>query len=621
MAHTVTKVDFDDLLEQQLAAERAFMTAFSAGTYGFDDPMVVYNPYDINPCAALVLFCTEAETAVTVTVRGKEPAGDLSHTYPPARVHILPVLGLYDNWDNQVDITLYQGPTKRISIRTTGHPAATKVRSMAGDPAWFAGQLVILTPALAGLPSGFDYRGDLRWYLTKPMAFAGKRLQNGHFMIGTHRKLMAPYNTSGLYEMDMVGKIYAEYRIPGLYHHDQIELENGDLLVLTQKVPGDTVEDVCVQIDRENGQVKREICYKDFLPVGAAPSGSWSHHDWFHNNALFYDPNTNSLTISGRHMDALVNIDYDTEQINWIIGDPEGWPAEMQPYFLTPVGEDFAWQYEQHAVLLAPDGDVLCFDNGHWRSKNRAHYMPNRDNYSRGVRYRMDLQNRTIQQVWFYGRERGPAFYSQYICNVEYYGGQRYLVHSGGIQRKDGQNVEGFVPPELYGSHDVYSQTVEVWDNRVLWELTVEGNFYRATKLDLYTPGSNLTLGAGRRLGQLFQSPMAPADLPAPAAGLAVPADCCLHVLEDYDNFSILGRFADGSQVVPYLQQGERALALDFSTAHDPRAAGSCLPYIPTHPACKSATYSKRGLAGDWRLYLLLDGTCYDTGVTIAGDK
>ena len=42
-----------------------------------------------------------------------------------------------------------------------------------------------------------------------------------------------PYYTAGVCEMDLVGKIYTEYRIPGGYHHDQFEMEDGNCLLYT----------------------------------------------------------------------------------------------------------------------------------------------------------------------------------------------------------------------------------------------------------------------------------------------------------------------------------------------------------------------------------------------------
>src|SRR5699024_8107733 len=127
------------------------------------------------------------------------------------------------------------------------------------------------------------------------------RVKKGNILIGSHRLLKIPYYMSGIYEMTLVGKIVREYSIPGGYHHDEIELPNGNLLVLTEDLTSDTVEDMCVMVNRETGEIMKTWDYKDFLdPKTVSRSGSWTEEDWFHNNAVWYDENTNSLTFSGR---------------------------------------------------------------------------------------------------------------------------------------------------------------------------------------------------------------------------------------------------------------------------------------------------------------------------------
>ena len=79
------------------------------------------------------------------------------------------------------------------------------------------------------------------------------------------------------------------------------------------------MEDQAVVIDKGTGHVKRTITFSNFLKPGSQKSGSWSDEDWFHCNAVWYDEHSNSLTFSGRHINAMVNIDFDTEELNWII--------------------------------------------------------------------------------------------------------------------------------------------------------------------------------------------------------------------------------------------------------------------------------------------------------------
>ena len=57
---------FDEsLVTKQNAAEKAMLEEFHAGNYTFENPFVKLNPYLINPLAAVVMFKTEEEVAVT----------------------------------------------------------------------------------------------------------------------------------------------------------------------------------------------------------------------------------------------------------------------------------------------------------------------------------------------------------------------------------------------------------------------------------------------------------------------------------------------------------------------------------------------------------------------------
>ena len=174
-----------------------------------------------------------------------------------------------------------------------------------------------------------------------------------------------------------------------------------------------------------------------------------------------------------------------------------------QKYFFKPVGDgEFDWQYEQHANVITPDGDVMCFDNGHFRSKNPANRILNKDNFSRGVRYKINTDTMEIEQVWQYGKERGADFFSPYICNVIFYNEGHYLVHSGGIAyTKDGIPSDALGPYAIMAGGYQKSITTEVYEDKKMYELKVNGNFYRARKLKLYCDGINLELGEGKILG------------------------------------------------------------------------------------------------------------------------
>lgn len=616
--YTFTK----SLVDRQNEAEKAMLEEFQNGDYTLEHPLVKLNPYFINPLAAVVLFKTTEEIAVTVTVLGKEPAGNMKHTFPKAKEHILPILGLYGGYKNKVEIELYRSEKNTIEIETEPlSDDVPKLIKMETTAAYLRNDLIIVSPALDSLSTGFDYQGEVRWHLNIPSVFDVKRAKNGNLLIGSHRLLRMPYYMSGIYEITMTGKVVKEFTLPGGYHHDHFEMEDGNLLILTDDLTSDTVEDKCVLVDRNTGEILKTWDYKNFLdPKKVAPSGSWTEEDWFHNNAVWYDKNTNSLTFSGRHIDAMCNVDFETGKLNWIIGDPDQWPEEYQKYFFTPVndGSEFDWQYEQHANVVLPDGDVMCFDNGHFRSKDPAKRIKNKDNFSRGVRYHINTDDMTIRQVWQYGKERGQEFFSQYICNVEFYGEGHYMVHSGGIQYYGEDASEEFAAmmkdDPMVRTRSI---TVELLDDVKMLELEVEGNFYRAEKLSLYHDQENMPLGDGLRLGHMGVTKEFDTLIPMDPCGEEISHIYETSVEEEDDRFTFRATFESGQLVMLMLEQGKEQHGYYISTAKTKFAALCCGTFIEKDARKVSISINKAGLKGTYDLRVIVDDKKYDTGIQI----
>lgn len=624
MSNKVKYVSEDHLITVQARAEKEFLAQFAEKKPGVAEPMVVQNPYFINPLCALVMFYTDQEVAPTLTVCGKRHEREnISHTFAKGKEHILPALGLYEDFNNTVIISLPDGTATTLSITPGPLPAdVCRCQNIRTSADYFGNDIMFLTPAGKNLPTGYDYRGDIRWLLTENTMFDIKRVKNGNIITGSSRFCHMPYNATGMVEINLLGKIYKEFRMPGNYHHDHVEMEDGNILALTQDFSRNTVEDMCVLIDRNSGDILKTWDYRDILPMDVGGSGSQDAHDWFHNNALWYDKKTSSITLSGRHQDAVINIDYETGKLNWIIGDPEGWPQEMvEKYFFTPVGDlsKFDWQYEQHACVVCPDGDIMCFDNGQYRAKSKEKYIKNRDNFSRGVRYRINTEKMEIEQVWQYGKERGSDFFSPYICNVEYYSEGHYMIHSGGIGREDGyasDSLGAFLDmkkPEV----ELRSITVEEKDGVVLYELETEGNFYRGERLPLYHDGENLVLGEGKLLGKLEVTEEF--DTVADAEEVFELPDSFheLSIVEDEDRFVFHGKFERGTLVMLCLENDKENHNYFINTAAVYNLAMCSGAYLEDDDRDVKIHISKEGLHGVFQIKLIINDKKYQTGVTI----
>jgi arylsulfate sulfotransferase len=290
-------------------------------------------------------------------------------------------------------------------------------------------------------------------------------------------------------------------------------------------------------------------------------------------------------------------------------------------YFFTPVGDvkNFDWQYEQHAALITPSGDVMCFDNGQYRSKNKKNYIKNQDNFSRGVRYRIDTEKMEIEQVWQYGKERGYNFFSPYICNVECYDEGHYMIHSGGIGYKDGvasDTLAAFFKPDD-PTTEARSITVEEKDGVVLYELETEGNFYRAEKLTIYHDGGNLDFGPGKLIGKLDVTPEF--DTVAEAEAVNEQPDAWHNIVfeEDEDRIVFHGKFEPGTLVMLCLEGEKKNHHYFVNTSAVFHLAMCSGAFLEDDDRDVKMNISKEGLEGKLAIKVIINDKKYDTGIAV----
>ena len=590
---------------------------FTSEGYTIDNPNIIVNPYEISPLTALVIFETDEEVSPTITVVGKDEHSTFTHTFDANTVHYLPIYGLYADTSNEVVIS-YGDVEKRLEIKTEALPDDFIMpTSVEAQKSMLDNELYFFSPSSSGYTCAYDVNGDVRWYLTINALWEINRLSNGHLMVSTERLVNSPYYMSGLYEMDLLGKIYTEISLEGGYHHDYFELPSGNLLVASNDFNNDdgTVEDYIVEVNRNTGDIVKTWDLKDILNMEDGKSENWTEYDWFHNNSVWYDEATNSITLSGRHQDAVINIDYDTGELNWIIGDPTNWSEEYQKYFFTPVGDDFEWQWSQHAAMITPEGYVFILDNGNNKSKIESEYVPAEDSYTRGVMYKIDTDAMTIEQIWEYGKTRGSEFYSPYISDVDYIEQDHYIVHSGGIVYVDGKNSNE--PAGLGGADALVSDTVELLDDEVIFELVLPTNNYRVEKMSLYTDKEDFQMGDAKRIGSLGETEKEDTRLGFVISNKDISEfERDFSVTKEIDRLVVSGRFKRGEDVNVLLYQGMKSIVYHIQVSKKPYTA-LCLDIFTEDETENGIVIDKHindeGLSGRYSIYLEVDGTIYDT--------
>lgn len=611
-----------DLTASLVTKQNEIEKTIKTNGYTIDNPKVLLDPYDASPLTALILFETEEEVSPKITIEGKDKLTTIETEFAKNTKHYLPIYGLYADYNNKVDIsyTLSDGKkiTKQVEIQTDKLPDNFVLpTSVKKDSSKLTNDLYFFTPSSKGYTCAYDVNGDVRWYLSNNAVWDNTRLKNGHMMVSTERLVNSPYYMTGLYEIDFLGHIYNEYSLKGGYHHDYFELSNGNLLVASDDFNNEsgTVEDYIVELDRTTGNIIKTWDLKDILNMEDGKSENWSSYDWFHNNSVWYDEATNSITLSGRHQDAVINIDYTSGKLNWIIGDPTNWSSEYQKYFFTPVGEDFEWQWSQHAAMITPEGYVFIFDNGNNKSKDSSKYVDATNSYSRGVMYKIDTDKMTIEQVYEYGKERGSSFYSPYISDVDYLSKNHYIVHSGGIVYVDGKNSNQ--PAGFSSNTTLKSDTVEILNNKVIFEIVLPTNNYRVEKLSLYTE-NDYENTLGKRLGSLGETRVSKKDNKF-IKTVEIDDDYNkrnITITNEEDRLVISGKFKKGENVSFILRKGftnnyydqiiskkpYTALCVDIFTEEETNEGINITRYI-----------NKETLMGKYSIYIKINDKIYKT--------
>lgn len=230
-ANTEVKIE-DNIIDRQ-NEQIEYLKSYG---YTLDNPNVILNPYDISPLTALIIFETEDNIPVSITVVGKNNDTSCTTTFEKSKVHYIPVYGLYADYNNKIIIKC-QDIEKEVEIKTEKLP-----KELSNLKTNDTGKTLFV--ADDNLPYALDKDGEVRWYLTKKYTGKIEKLSNDNLFLGSDKKDENDLYNSIL-EIDLLGKIYKEYKIDEGYTGSYIELENS-YLILSKDL---------LEIDKQNGEI------------------------------------------------------------------------------------------------------------------------------------------------------------------------------------------------------------------------------------------------------------------------------------------------------------------------------------------------------------------------------
>jgi len=303
-----------------------------------------------------------------------------------------------------------------------------------------------------------------------------RRMNNGNLLLLIPRGRMI--------ELDMLGNIINMWHPSGssegdpgsipvdtlAFHHEVFEMESGNLLVLSVEFrnffdypssttnPSAPIEKAIVAGDvivefASDGTIVNEWKLLDMLDpyrinysslIGlydnffeSFTGNTAGTRDWSHGNAVIHDASDDSIIVSLRHQDAVIKFSRQTGELIWILGPHENWVQEVfGQYLLTPLTDDeFFFQYHQHAPDITDEGTYIIFDNGNNRASPFDARLPDPENFSRAIEYKINEITKEVEIVWEYGQFEEETIYTSFIGDADYQPQTgNVLITFGGVQ-------------------------------------------------------------------------------------------------------------------------------------------------------------------------------------------
>ncbi len=370
-------------------------------------PKVLINPYGNAPLSAYVIFTTKTPSSVSFTIQGKTKATSISGKVKAKKNHRVPLIGLYPG-KNTVKLAVREGKKvtrTKLSVTTPALPAdlQDQVRVIKGGKQ-SAYPLTMISGQTTKYPFAYDVEGNIRWYLTVQTGSYGIFPLSKQRLILQAKETKTPTaekpHTTQMHEMDYMGRVYHTYFVKNGVHHEVIEMEpGGNLLTLSSSIAGHT-EDVVLEINRKTGQIEKELDLKDIFDKTFR-----NQVDWVHLNTVSYRASDHTVLLSPRNLHAGVRLDWNTNEIKWILSNPKMFEKTKQKNLVLKPQGNVPWFFQQHSIyeekgVSSPNSDtvtIMLYDN-HWETKRKVDFWEPSDQSFVRV-YQVNEKKKTVTHV------------------------------------------------------------------------------------------------------------------------------------------------------------------------------------------------------------------------------
>lgn len=481
------------------------------------------NPSGRNPLSANVVVKLPVLGHLKLIVHSKpgKQTPDIEYTFKSVDLkQTIPVLGLYSDYNNRITLiyTNLQGEERARSelnipieaVKDRRLPKSIHI-SQADYDRIEPGMNLINAPGMdetdTSIPYMIDADGEIRWLINWERTEHDHigigcgliRLKNGNYMTGDG-------NNHRLVEFDIMGNTIHNWNMQEKgysMHHAISQDKNGNILATVSKPSAKIasgkdvrVNDFIIMFDSEKGNVLKEwdlVTMLDSARYGMTDDeitpGSFaqSASNWAHNNGIV---EWGEDYLATARYQGIFKFNK-AGGIEWIISAHGYWRDKYRKLLLNPLHadgtpitdpeviagtkncDDFEWPWGCHTAVPLPNGHIYFFNNGFGRN-----FRVNMEDeiFSCGMEYEIDEQNRTVRQVWQYGKERGLEYFAPARSGIQYLEKTGNRLVCPGMTNTLSNGTQGSRVTEV----DPKTQDV-------VFELELEdGIFHRAYRMPLY---------------------------------------------------------------------------------------------------------------------------------------
>lgn len=477
--------DLQNTIEKKIAKEAKKAT--------FDAPFIIYNPYGTNTCAVNVYYTTKEATSMEYTISvDEEGIPDFTRTAyngqetGTTKTHEYQIIGLIPNEVNTVTMRSKNSEgevvdeyTFTLTMEGLVTDSQSKLEITEGDSTQeiSEGLYAVLGHDKAYNANVYIYDND--GIIRSELPLRGYRSDRLLFIDDT---MVYSYDFNKLVFVNRLGKIVRKINLGNYELHHDFEYDeiNNTILLLANELGTDTIEDVIIRVDLEDGAVTKLVDMKDLMPEAKAmavePEEGNTYGgdelDWIHLNTLDIIDGKD-LILSSREYSTIIRLNnvYEQPEIAYFISDETVWNGTVfEDYMLDKVG-DFVSQAGQHTVTYLEDPSLpdnqyylFMFNNNYKGARTRPDFdwsaYVGAGTYSKGdnsylYQYLVDEDNGTYELV-----KKVALPYSSIVSSTQYY--KENLVTSSGMSHCFNEyDLEGKLIRE-------YKYTAEKYAYRVL---------------------------------------------------------------------------------------------------------------------------------------------------------